>query len=96
MSTEKSAFRTIQIVDTLIDLVESRMTLNLNEPNSLDDTSWIKPGVSMWDWRILGAEEGDFTYEQNTPSIKRLIDFAAENDLAYVLIDAGWYGDGKA
>jgi len=47
----------------------------------------------MWDWRVWGykAEDG-FEYGLNTISHKRFIDFASENNIQYLLIDADWYG----
>jgi len=67
--------------------------VNLNEPCKIEDTSWIKPGKSLWDWRVWGyrAQDG-FEYGLNTKSHKRLIDFASENNIQYLLIDADWYG----
>ena len=88
-----SAWRTIQIASSPAGLIESSLLLNLNEPNKLADTSWIKPGVSLWDWRNHGGKADDgFVYGINTESYFRYIDFAHENGLAYVLIDAEWYG----
>jgi len=88
-----SAWRTIQIASRPGGLIESSLILNLNEPNKLADSRWIKPGVSLWDWRCHGgiADDG-FKYGINTESYIRYIDFAHEHDLAYVLIDAEWYG----
>jgi hypothetical protein len=55
-------WRSIQIGDKAGDLIESKLILNLNEPNKLGDVSWIKPmkyagiwwemhlGVSTWDY----------------------------------------------
>ncbi|MBK1825576.1 glycoside hydrolase family 97 protein [Haloferula rosea] len=92
-----SAWRTILISSTPGAMVESSMILNLNEPNKLTDTSWIKPGVSLWDWRNHGGKADDgFVYGINTESYIRYIDFAHENGLAYVLIDAEWYGPEKS
>jgi len=59
------------------DLILSNLILNLNEPCRIEDPSWIKPGISMWDWRVHGASYGDFTYGMNTESWVRFIDFAA-------------------
>jgi len=65
----------------------------LNEPCKIDDTSWIKPGRAFWDWRVWGYKAADgFTYGLNTDSHLRFIDFAAENNIQYLLIDADWYG----
>lgn len=90
-----SAWRTIQITATPGELVESTMIINLNEPNKLanTDTSWIKTGVSLWDWRCHGGKADDgFVYGINTESYIRYIDFAHEHDLPYLIIDAEWYG----
>jgi alpha-glucosidase len=47
----------------------------------------------MWDWRAWGYTAPDgFTYGLNTPSHKRFIDFAAENNVQSLLMDADWYG----
>ncbi|MGJ8653781.1 MAG: glycoside hydrolase family 97 catalytic domain-containing protein [Opitutaceae bacterium] len=88
-----SAWRTIQITATPGELVESTMIMNLNDPNKLADTSWIKTGVSLWDWRCHGGEADDgFIYGINTESYIRYIDFAHEHGLPFLIIDAEWYG----
>ena len=88
-----SPWRTIQIASTPGGLIESSLILNLNEPNKIAKTDWIQPGVSLWDWRNHGGKADDgFEYEINTESYIRYIDFAHEQGLAYVLIDAEWYG----
>lgn len=88
-----SPWRTIQIAKKPGDLVDSSLILNLNEPCKLTDTSWIKPGVSLWDWRNHGGKADDgFIYGVNTESYIRYIDFAKKYELKHVLIDAEWYG----
>ena len=89
----KTSWRAIIVAQNPGDLLESNMLVNLNPPCKIEDTSWIKPGLSMWDWRSWGyqAEDG-FTYGLNTPSHKRHIDFASENNIRYLLMDADWYG----
>ncbi len=76
-------------------LIESNLLVNLNEPCKIEDTSWIRTGRSMWDWRVWGytAEKDGFEYGLNTISHKRFIDFAAENNIQLLLIDADWYGN---
>ena len=55
--------------------------------------SWIKPGKSMWDWRVWDYKTKDgFTYRLNTTSHLRFIDFASQNNIDYFLMDADWYG----
>ncbi|WP_347840597.1 glycoside hydrolase family 97 catalytic domain-containing protein [uncultured Draconibacterium sp.] len=89
----KTSWRTFILGDKVGDLVESNLLVNLNEPCKIEDTSWIKPGKSLWDWRVWGYEtEEGYTYGLNTESHKRFIDFAAENNIQYLLIDADWYG----
>ena len=88
-----SPWRTIQIAEKPGNLVDSSLILNLNEPCKLNDTSWIKPGVSLWDWRNHGGKADDgFVYGINTESYIRYIDFAKKHKLDHVLIDAEWYG----
>lgn len=59
----------------------------------ISDTSWIKPGKVAWDWwnntNITGV---DFKSGMNTPTYKYYIDFAAKNNLEYIIIDEGWSG----
>ena len=54
--------------------------LNLNEPNAIEDVSWIKPGKIMWDMT------------NSTKGCKESIDYAVERNMQYINIDAGWYG----
>ncbi|MCF6357535.1 MAG: glycoside hydrolase family 97 catalytic domain-containing protein, partial [Draconibacterium sp.] len=89
----KTSWRAFILGNKPGDLIESNLLVNLNEPCKIEDTSWIKPGRAMWDWRVWGyvAEDG-FEYGLNTISHKRFIDFAADNNIQYLLIDADWYG----
>jgi len=89
----KTSWRAIIIGERAGDLIESNLLVNLNPPCKIKDTSWIKPGRSMWDWRSWGYTASDgFTYGLNTPSHKRHIEFAAENNIQFLLMDADWYG----
>ena len=64
-----SSWRTFIVGDEPGDLVESDLLVNLNEPCKIDDTSWIQPGKSVWDWRVWGYEAPDgFVYGLNTES----------------------------
>ncbi|MBR9775422.1 MAG: glycoside hydrolase family 97 protein [Cytophagales bacterium] len=90
----KTSWRAFMLGEKVGDLVESNLLVNLNEPNKISDPSWIKGGKSLWDWRVLGYRAADgFEYQLNTQTHKRMIDFAAENNIQYLLIDADWYGD---
>ncbi len=73
--------------------LESSLLENLNPPCKIEDPSWIKPGKSMWDWRVWGYKTDDgFTYGLNTVSHKRFVDFASKHHIRYMLLDADWYG----
>ena len=75
------------------ELVDSHLLelLNPPPPDGLD-FSWVKPGVAVWDWRIAGAQADGFKYEMSLPSWIRMVDFAAENNIRYLALDADWYG----
>lgn len=74
------------------DLLTNTVTTNVAAPCKLENTNWIKPGLTLWDWRVHGyqAEDG-FTYGIDTESYMRFIDFAAEYGIDYFLIDDAWY-----
>ena len=85
-------WRVVLVGDTPGDLLESTVPVNLASPLELLDTSWIKPGKGLFNWRTLGYQAADgFTYEVTTDTVKRLIDFVAEEGLDYVGVDDGWW-----
>jgi alpha-glucosidase len=96
-------WRTIQLADRAVDLVPSVLGLNLNPPNVLTNTSWIRPMkyVGIW-W---GMHIGTMTWGSGpkhgatTENTKRYIDFAAANGIPGVLVEGwnvGWDGDWMA
>jgi alpha-glucosidase len=91
-SPTKSSWRVIMIGESAGDLLESNLLVNLNPPCGIKDPSWIETGKSMWDWRTIGAKKDGFTYGCNTETIIKFIDFASENNIKYILLDAGWRG----
>lgn len=87
----QTPWRVIMIADQLLDLIDSDLITNLNEPSKIEDTSWIKPGKSAWDWW------NDYYVDvpnpgMNQASMKAYLDFASDNGLEYMLVDAFWYG----
>jgi alpha-glucosidase len=75
-------------------LITNNALVNLNPPCQLEDTSWIKTGLSLWDWRGWGAKTADgFTYELDMKSWRRQVDFASQYGVKYLLLDANWYGE---
>lgn len=77
----RSPWRFIMVADSPGQLLEQNyMLLNLNDPCSIADTSWIKPGKVIREVTLT------------TQGGKACVDFAAERGLQYVEFDAGWYG----
>lgn len=58
----KTPWRTIQIADRAGELIESRLILNLNEPNKLGDVSWVKPMKYMGIWWEMHIDKGSWDY----------------------------------
>ncbi|WP_209404387.1 glycoside hydrolase family 97 protein [Pseudozobellia sp. WGM2] len=88
----KSPWRIILLGDDHGDLVMNTVPLNLATPSQLKNTDWIKPGKTLWDWRVHGYTAPDgFVYGINTESYKRFIDFAEDKGIEYFLIDDSWY-----
>lgn len=91
--TFKSPWRTVQIGRRAVDLINSGLILNLNEPCALDDVSWIKPCkyVGVWWGMHLGLNSWgkDHRHGATTENALRYIDFAAENGIDAVLFE-GW------
>ena len=58
----------------------------------MEDLSWIKPGKAAWEWWNSCSLYGvDFIAGINNETYKYYIRFAADNNLEYIVIDAGWY-----
>ena len=73
-------------------LPTNNMVYQLATPCRLDDISWIKPGLSSWDWWNAFRRHGvDFKAGINTETYLYDIDFAAKYGIPYILIDEGWY-----
>ena len=91
-----SPWRVLMIADRPGDLIRSTLMTSLNPPSRIKDTRWIQPGKYAWDWWSGSVVAGVAPPGMNDAVIKRFIDFAADNGLQYMLIDAGWYvaGDG--
>jgi len=88
----RSPWRVIMIADTPGQLAESNLIATLNDPSILEDTSWIKPDLAIWPW-WNGRYTEDPSIPNDTlsvPFLKRYVDFAAESDVPYLLIDLGW------
>ncbi|TYT25762.1 glycoside hydrolase family 97 protein [Luteimonas viscosa] len=84
-------WRVLMLGDSPGALVESNLIAHLNPPTPIEDTSWIVPGKSAWDWWSGSVAPDVPEPGMNTATMRRYIDHAADMQLDYMLIDAGWY-----
>ena len=66
----QSPWRTIVASDDARDILASRMTLNLNEPCKIEDTSWIKPVKYIGIWWDMITGKGSWAYTDEVSSVK--------------------------
>ncbi len=84
-------WRMMIITDDERELLTSELVYLLAEPCALVDVSWIKPGKVAWDWWYSKNLSGvDFKTGMNTETYKYYMDFAANHNLEYIIIDGGW------
>ncbi len=62
-------WRTVIVSDDARDILRSRITLNLNEPCKIEDTSWIKPCKYVGVWWELITGKSDWSYTWDVPSV---------------------------
>ncbi|MGE4434189.1 MAG: glycoside hydrolase family 97 catalytic domain-containing protein [Bacteroidales bacterium] len=80
MTPYDTPWRVIMVGERDVDLMANNdLVLNLNTENQIQKTDWIKPGKVF----RSGLTQADAL---------RAIDFAAERNMQYVHLDAGWYG----
>ena len=87
-------WRVVIASDRDIDLLNNELVYLLADPCEIDDTSWIKPGVSAWEWWHKAMLEGvDFPVGGKHLSLqlyKYYVDWAAKHGIPYMTLDAGW------
>lgn len=90
-ATREFPWRAFIVARKDIDLADNDTVYKLARPSVIKDTSWIKPGTCVWEWWNNWNLEGvDFKTGLNEETYRYLIDYAAENNIPYVLFDAGW------
>jgi len=96
-------WRTVMVGANPGDIATSTLTLNLNEPSKIEDTSWIEPSKYIGIW--WGIHLDHYTWGQGpkhgatTKITKEYIDFAAKHKFNGVLVEGwnyGWDGDWTA
>ncbi|MFS4456125.1 glycoside hydrolase family 97 protein [Maribacter sp. 2304DJ31-5] len=88
--TRAFPWRAMVIGEDDVDLADSDMVYKLARPSKIN-TDWIKPGKVAWDWWNDWNLEGvDFETGVNNRTYEYYIDFAAKNNIEYVILDEGW------
>ncbi len=76
-----SPWRYVMAAKSPGELLENNdLIQNLNPPNQIVNSSWIKPGKVFREVTL------------STVGARTAIDFASKHNLQYILFDAGWYG----
>jgi alpha-glucosidase len=74
-------------------LIESTMPVKLAPASVIKDTRWIRPGQVSWEWWNAASPYGkdvNFVSGFNLETYKYYIDFAAKNNVSYIIMDEGW------
>ena len=66
----QSPWRTVMVSDDARDIMASKLTLNLNEPCKLKDTSWIKPVKYIGVWWEMITGKSSWAYTDDLLSVK--------------------------
>ena len=65
-----SPWRTIIVSDDAREILDSKMTLNLNEPCKIEDTSWIKPVKYVGVWWEMITGKSSWSYTNDFPAVQ--------------------------
>ena len=92
--TREYPWRIVMVTDDDRTLLTNELIFKLAKPQAFQETDWITTGKSVWEWwhdAILeGVEEtGRLDFEK----YKVYVDYAAEQGLEFVTMDAGWTPD---
>ncbi|ULC59185.1 glycoside hydrolase family 97 protein [Flaviramulus sp. BrNp1-15] len=65
-----SPWRTIMVSDDARDILASNITLNLNDPCKIEDTSWIKPVKYIGVWWEMITGKSSWSYTNELPAVQ--------------------------
>ena len=65
-----SPWRTIIVSYNATEILASKMTLNLNDPNKIEDTSWIKPVKYVGVWWEMITGKSSWAYTDDFPAVQ--------------------------
>jgi alpha-glucosidase len=89
----RTPWRTIQISPDAGGLVSSNLIINLNEPNKLDDLSWVKPTKYLGIWWAMHINKYTFWIDPkhgaSTDHSLEHIDYCKKLGIDHLLIE-GW------
>jgi alpha-glucosidase len=87
-------WRVFLVSNNQLNLLDNDLIHSLNSPSEIKNPNWIQSGKAIWDWwndyNVNVPNPG-----MNQVTMKQYLEFACQNDLEYMLIDAFWYGDEK-
>lgn len=63
-------WRTVIVSDKAADILASRITLNLNEPCKIEDTSWIKPTKYVGVWWEMITNKATWAYTNDLSTVR--------------------------
>ena len=81
--TWESPWRVL-IIGSLADVVESTLVTDVSDPSTVEDTSWIKPGLASWIYWAYNHGTKDYRL------LREYIDLAVRMKWPYNLIDWEW------
>tara|TARA_R110002049_G_scaffold55382_2_gene153681 strand:+ start:4695 stop:6806 length:2112 start_codon:yes stop_codon:yes gene_type:complete len=67
---QNSPWRTIIVSDDARDILASNITLNLNDPCKIEDTSWIKPVKYIGVWWEMITGKSSWAYTDELPAVQ--------------------------
>ena len=83
-------WRIFMVIDSDAQLLDNDMIYRLAPSCELQDISWIKGGMSTWDWETsFTLDDVNFSSGRNIETYKYHIDYAVKTGIPYITIDAG-------
>lgn len=67
---DTTPWRTIIVSDDAREILSSKLTYNLNEPNKIDDTSWITPVKYIGVWWEMITGKSSWAYTDDLPTVQ--------------------------
>ncbi|MDN3670661.1 glycoside hydrolase family 97 protein [Echinicola jeungdonensis] len=70
LAPAETPWRTVMVSDDAREILASKITLNLNEPNKIEDTSWIKPMKYVGVWWEMITGKSSWAYTDDYSAVK--------------------------